>query len=63
MLAPQPNNRSILRLNLIKFQERDIYLNQEFKLQLRLRCNSISVPALFVDGRYLGVSCPGLELH
>lgn len=42
-------------LNLIKYEERDIYLNQEYKNQLRLRCKAIMVPALFVDGKYIGV--------
>lgn len=48
--------RSILDLNLIRYEERDIYLNQEFKLQLKMRCKSIKVPALFVDGQHFGVS-------
>lgn len=42
-------------LNLINYEERDIYLNQEYKNQLRLRCKAIKVPALFVDGNYIGV--------
>lgn len=50
------NSRSILNLNLIKYEERDIYLNQEYREQLKLRCKSIKVPALFVDGHLLGVS-------
>ena len=54
--ALAPSTRSILNLNLIKFQERDIYLNQEYKFQLKIRCNSIVVPALFVDGQFIGVS-------
>lgn len=48
--------RSILSLNLIEYEERDIYLNQEFREQLKLRCKSIIVPALFIDGQFLGVS-------
>lgn len=50
------SHRSILNLNLIRYEERDIYLNQEYREQLKLRCKSIKVPALFVDGHLLGVS-------
>lgn len=48
--------RSILNLNLIKYEERDIYLNQDYRKQLKLRLNSFIVPAVFVDGHHLGVS-------
>lgn len=48
--------RSILNLNLIQYEERDVYLNQEYKHQLRLRCKLIYVPSLFVEGKLLGVS-------
>lgn len=48
--------RNILDLNFINYEERDIYLNQVYKNQLKLRCKSIKVPALFVDGNYIGVS-------
>lgn len=49
-------SRSILNLNLIKYDERDVYLNQEYKHQLRMRCKSIHLPTLFVEGKLLGVS-------
>ena len=46
-----------MNLNLVKYEERDIYLNQEYKFQLRMRTGgSMVVPALFVDGQYIGVS-------
>lgn len=47
--------KTILNLNLIKYQERDIYLNQEYKRQLMMRCESpVTIPLLFVDGQVFG---------
>lgn len=46
---------AILQLNKIRFDERDIYLSQEYKHELRARCTGLAlhmqVPAMFVDGR------------
>lgn len=41
---------------MIKHEERDIYLNQEYRNQLRLRCKTFQVPSLYVDGQHIGVS-------
>lgn len=41
---------------MIKYEERDIFLNQEYKHQLRIRLENFQVPAIFVDGKHIGVS-------
>lgn len=50
---------------MIRFEERDVYLKQEFRDQLKLRMrvqlgrrqnDSLELPSLFVDGQHVGVS-------
>jgi glutaredoxin len=42
---------------LIRFDERDIYINPSFKEELKERNNSIiKVPQLFLNGKNFGVS-------
>ena len=48
--------RSILYQNLIVFEERDVYLNSEFRDEILDRCSSFKLPSLFVNGKYFGVS-------
>ncbi|CAG0880457.1 unnamed protein product [Darwinula stevensoni] len=52
--------KNILRTLLVKFEERDIYLNPEVQTELRERLeipdsNSISVPHVYVEGQWLAV--------
>jgi len=52
-----PLFRAILNQHLIRFDERDIYINPAFKKELHDRMNgSIEVPQLFINGKKLGVS-------
>ena len=53
--------RAILIQNLIRFDERDIYINPNFKTELIERTNgSFEVPVLFVNGKTIGV-CNGKQ--
>lgn len=52
------NVKKILKTLLIKYEERDIFMSGEYQQELRdrLQCNEITVPQLFVDGQFIGVS-------
>lgn len=48
--------RAILYQNLIVYEERDVYLNSDFREELMERHELVEIPSLFVKGKYLGVS-------
>lgn len=50
--------KQILKTLLIKFEERDVFMSNEYQLEIkeRMQANEIKVPQLFVDGYYVGVS-------
>lgn len=52
------NVKQILRTLLIKFEERDVFMSNEYQKEIKDRMQSIEiqVPQLFVDGQYIGVS-------
>lgn len=52
------NVKQILRTLLIKFEERDVFMSNEYQQEIKHRMQSleIQVPQLFVDGQYIGVS-------
>lgn len=52
------NVKQILRTLLIKFEERDVFMSNEYQQEIKDRMKSfeIQVPQLFVDGQYIGVS-------
>ena len=50
--------RQILRNLLIKVDERDVFMCRENQIEVMERLNSleVSLPQVFVDGHYIGVS-------
>ena len=50
--------RKILWTLLVRFEERDVFMARDTQLQLldRLHSNQVSVPHVFLEGQYLGVS-------
>ncbi|XP_074593511.1 glutaredoxin domain-containing cysteine-rich protein CG31559-like [Brevipalpus obovatus] len=46
--------RAILYQNLIAYEERDVYLNSDFREELLERHGLVIIPSLFVNGKYLG---------
>ncbi|XP_056631235.1 glutaredoxin domain-containing cysteine-rich protein CG31559-like [Diorhabda sublineata] len=48
--------KQILRLLMVKFEERDVFMSSEYQaeIQERMRCNQILVPQVFVDGVHIG---------
>lgn len=52
------NVKQILRTLLVKFEERDVFMSAEFQQEVkdRMQSDEISVPQVFVDGQYVGVS-------
>ncbi|XP_072401490.1 glutaredoxin domain-containing cysteine-rich protein CG12206-like [Diabrotica undecimpunctata] len=48
--------KQILRLLLVKFEERDVFMSSEYQaeIQERMRCDQILVPQVFVDGVHMG---------
>nr|XP_023017638.1 glutaredoxin domain-containing cysteine-rich protein CG31559-like isoform X1 [Leptinotarsa decemlineata]XP_023017639.1 glutaredoxin domain-containing cysteine-rich protein CG31559-like isoform X1 [Leptinotarsa decemlineata]XP_023017640.1 glutaredoxin domain-containing cysteine-rich protein CG31559-like isoform X1 [Leptinotarsa decemlineata]XP_023017641.1 glutaredoxin domain-containing cysteine-rich protein CG31559-like isoform X1 [Leptinotarsa decemlineata] len=48
--------KQILRLLLVKFEERDVFMSSEYQaeIQERMRCDQILVPQVFVDGVHVG---------
>ncbi|XP_015786209.1 glutaredoxin domain-containing cysteine-rich protein CG31559-like [Tetranychus urticae] len=50
--------RNILYQNLIMYEERDVYINGDFRDELIERLGQLRIPSLFVEGKYLG----GVEL-
>ncbi|CAG9858570.1 unnamed protein product [Phyllotreta striolata] len=48
--------KQILRLLLIKFEERDVFMSSEYQaeIQERMRCDHVLVPQVFVDGVHIG---------
>lgn len=48
--------KQILRLLMVKFEERDVFMSSEYQaeIQERMRCNQILVPQVFVDGIHIG---------
>lgn len=50
--------KQILRTLLVKFEERDVFMSNEFQGEIRdrMRCDHILVPQVFVDGQHIGVS-------
>ena len=67
--------RQILRNLLIKVDERDVFMCRENQIEVMERLNSleVSLPQVFVDGHYIGVSplfepqywysAPNLKMH
>ena len=51
--------RQILRNLLIKVEEKDVFMCRENQIEVMERLNSLEVtlPQIFVDGHYIGVSC------
>lgn len=52
------NVKQILRTQLIKFEERDVFMSNEYQQEIkdRMQSNDVQVPQLFVDGQHIGVS-------
>lgn len=52
------NVKQILRTLLVKFEERDVFMSNDYQLEIKERMNSdnLNVPQLYVDGQYIGVS-------
>ncbi|XP_055297563.1 glutaredoxin domain-containing cysteine-rich protein CG12206-like [Sitodiplosis mosellana] len=50
------NVKQILRTLLVKFEERDIFMSNEYQQEIKDRMQSmeIQVPQLYVDGQYIG---------
>lgn len=50
--------KQILRTHLVKFEERDVFMSTECQQEIRerMRCDSILIPQVFVDGQHIGVS-------
>jgi glutaredoxin domain-containing cysteine-rich protein 1 len=50
--------KQILRTLLVKFEERDVFMSNEYQQEIRDRMqkNEIDVPQLFVNGHHIGVS-------
>jgi glutaredoxin domain-containing cysteine-rich protein 1 len=50
--------KQILRTQMVKFEERDVFMSFTHQQEIRNRMQSddIDVPQLFVDGQYIGVS-------
>ncbi|XP_049939193.1 uncharacterized protein LOC126413329 [Schistocerca serialis cubense] len=48
--------RNILRTLLVRCEERDVFMSREVQTELRerMRCASVVVPQVFVDGQHLG---------
>ena len=57
--------RQILRNLLIKVDERDVFMCRENQIEVMERLNSleVSLPQVFVDGHYIGVSPLFLPQH
>lgn len=58
------NMKQILRTNLIKFEERDVFMSSEYQMEIkeRMQSDKIIVPQLFVDGHHIGVSILSFSL-
>lgn len=52
------NVRQILRTLLVKFEERDVFMSNEYQQEIkdRMQLPKIQVPQLYVDGQRIGVS-------
>lgn len=52
------NVKQILRTLLVKFEERDIFMSNEYQQEIKDRMQSleVQVPQLYVDGQHIGVS-------
>lgn len=52
------NVKQILRTLLVKFEERDVFMSNEYQQEIKDRMQSpmIQVPQLYVDGQLIGVS-------
>ena len=50
--------RHILQTHMVRYEERDMFMSNENQKELleRLEMNAISVPQVFADGVYIGVS-------
>ncbi|XP_058127287.1 uncharacterized protein LOC131268994 [Anopheles coustani] len=50
------NVKQILRTLLIKFEEKDIFMSNEYQQEIRerMQTDTISVPQVFVDGQHIG---------
>lgn len=50
--------KQILRTHMVKFEERDVFMSNEYQCEIRDRMQSdqILIPQVFVDGQYIGVS-------
>ena len=50
--------RKILETLMVKFEERDVFMNRGFQQEVRERLGTtrVIVPQVFVEGRHLGVS-------
>ncbi|XP_018331725.1 glutaredoxin domain-containing cysteine-rich protein CG31559-like [Agrilus planipennis] len=48
--------KKILRTLLVKFEERDVFMSNEYQTEVRdrMRCDHILVPQVFVDGQHIG---------
>jgi glutaredoxin len=48
--------KQILRTLLVKFEERDVFMSNEYQNEIRerMRCEHILVPQVFVDGQHVG---------
>lgn len=52
------NVKQILRTLLVKFEERDVFMSNEYQQEIkdRMQSGQIQVPQLYVDGQLIGVS-------
>lgn len=50
--------KQILRTLLVKFEERDVYMSNEYQDEVKDRMlkDEIDIPQLFVNGQHIGVS-------
>lgn len=52
------NVKQILKTLLVKFEERDVFMSNDYQQEIkdRMQSDAINVPQLFVDGQHVGVS-------
>lgn len=48
--------KQILRTLLVKFEERDVFMSNEYQSEIRerMKCDQVLVPQVFVDGQHIG---------
>uniref|UniRef100_A0A182KH66 Glutaredoxin domain-containing protein n=2 Tax=Cellia TaxID=44534 RepID=A0A182KH66_9DIPT len=50
------NVKQILRTLLVKFEEKDIFMSNEYQQEIkeRMQADTINIPQVFVDGQHIG---------